>query len=95
MGEGRSSARLWRVSEALSPGYELYGSHAATFNGDHVVGAQATLWPVKGRADIDGGAVTQIPEMQGTSRIRTVLRALERNKSFASPGVNIRLPIVS
>lgn len=36
-----------RVSEALSLGYELYGSPAATFNGDHVVVAQAILWPVK------------------------------------------------
>jgi len=36
-----------RVSEALSLGYELYGSPAATFNGDHVVVAQAILWPAK------------------------------------------------
>ena len=37
-----------RVSEALDLGYELYGSPAATFNGDHVVVAQAILWPAKG-----------------------------------------------
>lgn len=36
-----------RVSEALRLGYELYGSPAATFNGDHVVVAQAIRWPVK------------------------------------------------
>lgn len=34
-----------RVSEALAQGYELYGSPAATFNGEHVVVAQAILWP--------------------------------------------------
>ena len=34
-----------RVSEALALGYALYGSPAATFNGEHVVVAQAVLWP--------------------------------------------------
>lgn len=34
-----------RVSEALDMGYELYGSPAATFNGEHVVVAQAIVWP--------------------------------------------------
>lgn len=34
-----------RVSEALALGYELYSSPAATFNGEHVVVAQAILWP--------------------------------------------------
>lgn len=34
-----------RVSEAISLGYELYGSPAATFNGEHVVAAQALRWP--------------------------------------------------
>jgi hypothetical protein len=34
-----------RVSEALAQGYQLYGSPAATFNGSHVVVAQAVLWP--------------------------------------------------
>ena len=33
-----------RVSEALAQGYQLYGSPAATFNGDHVVVAQAVVW---------------------------------------------------
>ncbi|MEP6786225.1 MAG: DUF1737 domain-containing protein [Sphingomonadales bacterium] len=33
-----------RVSEALAMGYQLYGSPAATFNGEHVVVAQAVLW---------------------------------------------------
>ena len=34
-----------RVPEALDMGYVLYGSPAATFNGDHVVVAQAIVWP--------------------------------------------------
>jgi len=34
-----------RVSEALDLGYVLYGSPAATFNGEHVVVAQAVVWP--------------------------------------------------
>jgi hypothetical protein len=41
-----------RVSEALALGYELYGSPAATFNGENVIVAQAVLWPSvqKGKA---------------------------------------------
>jgi hypothetical protein len=35
-----------RVSKALALGYALYGSPAATFNGEHVIVAQAVLWPV-------------------------------------------------
>ena len=34
-----------RVSEARALGYALYGSPAATFNGEHVVVAQAIRWP--------------------------------------------------
>jgi hypothetical protein len=34
-----------RVSEVLAMGYELYGSPAATFNGENVIVAQAVLWP--------------------------------------------------
>jgi hypothetical protein len=34
-----------RVSEALALGYLLYGSPAATFNGQNVVVAQAIVWP--------------------------------------------------
>jgi hypothetical protein len=34
-----------RVSEALELGYVLYGSPAATFNGERVIVAQAVLWP--------------------------------------------------
>jgi hypothetical protein len=34
-----------RVSEALALGYLLYGSPAATFNGQHVIVAQAVIWP--------------------------------------------------
>ncbi|MEV4057420.1 DUF1737 domain-containing protein [Amycolatopsis sp. NPDC049688] len=36
-----------RVSEALELGYRLYGSPAATFDGDQVVVAQAVLWQGK------------------------------------------------
>jgi hypothetical protein len=39
-----------RVSEALAMGYKLYGSPAATFNGQDVIVAQAIVWPtVEGR----------------------------------------------
>ena len=34
-----------RVSEALALGYELYGSPAATFDGESVIVAQALIWP--------------------------------------------------
>lgn len=34
-----------RVSEALSLGYVLYGSPAATFDGKRVIVAQAVIWP--------------------------------------------------
>jgi len=34
-----------RVSEAIALGYKLYGSPAATFNGDNVIVAQAVIWP--------------------------------------------------
>lgn len=34
-----------RVSDALALGYVLYGSPAATFNGQSVIVAQAVLWP--------------------------------------------------
>lgn len=34
-----------RVSEALRLGYRLYGSPSCTFNGQHVVVAQAIIWP--------------------------------------------------
>ena len=34
-----------RVSEALALGYRLYGSPAATFNGQNVIVAQAVIWP--------------------------------------------------
>lgn len=34
-----------RVSEALALGYALYGSPAATFNGERVIVAQAIVWP--------------------------------------------------
>jgi hypothetical protein len=38
-----------RVSEALDLGYQLYGSPSATFNGEHVVVAQAIIWPESAR----------------------------------------------
>lgn len=34
-----------RVSEALALGYRLYGSPAASFNGQQVIVAQAIVWP--------------------------------------------------
>ena len=34
-----------RVSAALALGYELYGSPAATFDGQSVILAQALVWP--------------------------------------------------
>ncbi|WP_395700223.1 DUF1737 domain-containing protein [Aquabacterium sp.] len=34
-----------RVSDALALGYKLYGSPAATFNGQQVIVAQAIVWP--------------------------------------------------
>ena len=37
-----------RVSEALKMGYQLYGSPAATFNGQNVIVAQAVIWPNSG-----------------------------------------------
>ena len=33
-----------RVSAALEMGYQLYGSPAVTFNGEHVIVAQAIIW---------------------------------------------------
>lgn len=34
-----------RVSQAIALGYMLYGSPAATFNGENVIVAQAMIWP--------------------------------------------------
>ena len=34
-----------RVSDALAVAYRLYGSPAATFNGQTVIVAQAIVWP--------------------------------------------------
>lgn len=43
---GKDDAKFChRVSEALALGYQLYGSPAATFNGQAVVVAQAIIWP--------------------------------------------------
>jgi hypothetical protein len=43
---GKDDAKFChRVSEALSLGYQLYGSPAATFNGQDVIVAQAIIWP--------------------------------------------------
>lgn len=39
-----------RVSEALALGYQLYGSPAATFNGEKVIVAQAIIWPSQQQA---------------------------------------------
>ena len=34
-----------RVSEAVALGYRLHGGPAVTFNGEHVIVAQALVWP--------------------------------------------------
>ena len=34
-----------RISEAMALGYLLYGSPAATFDGQSVIVAQALIWP--------------------------------------------------
>jgi len=39
-----------RVSEALALGYRLYGSPAATFDGQNVIVAQALVWPAPERS---------------------------------------------
>jgi hypothetical protein len=41
------SAFCHRVSEAIAQGYRLYGSPAATFNGQDVIVAQALVWPAE------------------------------------------------
>lgn len=41
-----------RVSGALAIGYQLYGSPAATFNGERVIVAQAVIWPAAVAATI-------------------------------------------
>jgi hypothetical protein len=39
-----------RISSILDEGYELYGSPAVTFNGTHVIAAQAVIRPTNGTA---------------------------------------------
>ncbi|WP_072000356.1 DUF1737 domain-containing protein [Kosakonia radicincitans] len=41
----RNASFCHRVSAALAPGYQLYGSPAATFNEQNVIVAQAIIWP--------------------------------------------------
>jgi hypothetical protein len=44
---GNDDAAFWhRVSDAHALRYRLHGSPAATFNGEHIVVAQAVLWPI-------------------------------------------------
>jgi hypothetical protein len=46
---GRDDAAFCRrVSGELAKGYELYGSPALTFNGEHPLVAQAIVWPKVG-----------------------------------------------
>ncbi|MEO5867447.1 MAG: DUF1737 domain-containing protein [Sphingomonas sp.] len=33
-----------RVSETIALGYSLHGSPSMTFNGDHIIVAQALIW---------------------------------------------------
>jgi hypothetical protein len=43
---GKDNAEFCRrVSDAIELGYQLYGSPAATFDGEHIVVAQVVLWP--------------------------------------------------
>jgi hypothetical protein len=44
-----------RVSGALAMGYALYGSPAATFNGDEVIVAQAVVWGGAAKERSDAG----------------------------------------
>jgi hypothetical protein len=44
-----------RVSEAIALGYKLYGSPAATFNGQSVIVAQALIWPERETSVAAGG----------------------------------------
>jgi hypothetical protein len=40
------------VSEAVALGYKLYGSPALTYNGEHVIVAQALIWPSIARSGV-------------------------------------------
>jgi len=40
-----------RVSDVLELGYRLYGSPAATYDGNRVIVAQALLWPASPGAE--------------------------------------------
>jgi hypothetical protein len=42
-----------RVSEAIALGYRLHGGPAVTFNDEHVIVAQALVWP--GHGDVTVG----------------------------------------
>jgi hypothetical protein len=42
-----------RVSDAIALGYRLHEGPAVTFNGEHVIVAQALLWPEAG--DVPAG----------------------------------------
>ena len=43
---GRDDAEFCRrVSEAVASGYSLYGAPSIAFNGEHVIVAQAIVWP--------------------------------------------------
>jgi hypothetical protein len=53
---GQDDARFChRVSEALALGYRLYGSPSITFNGEHIIVAQAIVWPSALTASWEGG----------------------------------------
>jgi hypothetical protein len=54
-----------RVSEALTLGFRLYGSPAATFNGADVVIAQAVVWPCK---DTRPAAIDEPPRRRKSRR---------------------------
>lgn len=55
-----------RVSGALALGYRLHGDPSITFNGEHVVAAQAVVWPCAetARQSLNAGSSeSQSPEL--------------------------------
>lgn len=53
-----------RISAALSDGYVLHGSPAATFNGSNVIVAQAVVLPAA-IASADAAVATAVDELGG------------------------------
>ncbi len=51
----------------IALGYELYGSPAATFNGQTVIVAQAVIWPDAFKRTATRGAASFIEAIQETT----------------------------